>query len=79
LIELAKKNIKKDQPSLLESKNIEIMLGDGWKVSATICEWKTQHMKGVPEYAPFDVIHVGAGADTLPGNDYKLVTTLHIM
>lgn len=52
LISFANANVKKDHPELLEKNIVEIKLGDGWK--------------GCPEQAPFDAIHVGAAASSLP-------------
>lgn len=46
------KNIRKDQPGLLESERVVITTGDG--------------RKGYPEKAPYDAIHVGAAADGVP-------------
>jgi len=45
-------NVKKDHAELLESGRLELRVGDGWK--------------GDPQNAPFDAIHVGAAASTLP-------------
>jgi len=44
--------VNNDDPELLKSGKIELKVGDGWK--------------GDPENAPFDVIHVGAAAASLP-------------
>lgn len=52
LVEWGKQNVKKDSPELLEKGIVEIRVGDGWA--------------GVAEAAPFDAIHVGAAAATLP-------------
>jgi len=45
-------NIKRDDPELLKSGKLNIKVGDGWK--------------GDKEHGPFDAIHVGAAAETLP-------------
>lgn len=45
-------NIKKNHADLLDSGRIVISVGDG--------------RLGYPEYAPFNAIHVGASAPTLP-------------
>ncbi|XP_038660984.1 protein-L-isoaspartate(D-aspartate) O-methyltransferase isoform X2 [Scyliorhinus canicula] len=45
-------NVKKDDPSLLSSGRIKFLVGDG--------------RQGYPEEAPFDAIHVGAAASTVP-------------
>jgi protein-L-isoaspartate(D-aspartate) O-methyltransferase len=52
LINQSLKNIRNYNPELLDSGIVEIKLGDGWQ--------------GNEELAPFDVIHVGAGASSLP-------------
>ena len=52
LVKKSIENVKKDHPELLERGIVEIKEGDGWK--------------GDPQNAPYDVIHVGAGADSLP-------------
>eukprot|EP01117_Protostelium_nocturnum_P001914 TRINITY_DN1250_c0_g1_i2.p1 TRINITY_DN1250_c0_g1~~TRINITY_DN1250_c0_g1_i2.p1 ORF type:complete len:224 (-),score=73.96 TRINITY_DN1250_c0_g1_i2:230-901(-) len=52
LVEMSIKNVKKDDPTLLESGLLELKQGDGWK--------------GDESSAPFDCIHVGAAAETLP-------------
>jgi len=52
LVEWATRNIKKHHSELLESGKIIIKVGDGWK--------------GDVENSPFDAIHVGAAAETLP-------------
>eukprot|EP01089_Gocevia_fonbrunei_P010592 TRINITY_DN2352_c0_g1_i1.p1 TRINITY_DN2352_c0_g1~~TRINITY_DN2352_c0_g1_i1.p1 ORF type:complete len:236 (-),score=42.27 TRINITY_DN2352_c0_g1_i1:95-763(-) len=52
LVERGISNINKDHPEYLESGRVKIMYRDGWK--------------GMPEQAPFDCIHVGAAAATIP-------------
>jgi len=52
LVEWGIRNIKKHNKHLLDSGKITIKVGDGWK--------------GDVENAPFDAIHVGASAETLP-------------
>lgn len=52
LVEKAKKNIEKKDKDLIEKGIVEVKLGDGWK--------------GDPENAPYDAIHVGAAAESLP-------------
>jgi len=52
LVELSRKNILSDYPTALEKNIIELYVGDGWK--------------GWPQWAPYDVIHVGAAAETIP-------------
>jgi len=52
LVAFGKENIEKDQPELLKKGIIEVKVSDGWK--------------GYPDYAPYDVIHVGAAAATMP-------------
>ncbi|KAH3744166.1 protein-L-isoaspartate O-methyltransferase [Pelomyxa schiedti] len=45
-------NVNKDHPELLESGVLTLKVGDGWK--------------GEPSLGPFDAIHVGAAAATVP-------------
>lgn len=52
LVEMSIKNIEKDQPELLQSGQLRLILGDG--------------RQGYPELGPYDAIHVGAAAPTLP-------------
>ncbi|XP_022250792.1 protein-L-isoaspartate(D-aspartate) O-methyltransferase-like isoform X1 [Limulus polyphemus] len=52
LVNLSIANINKDQPGLIESGNIKLIVGDG--------------RKGYPEEAPYDAIHVGAAAKEVP-------------
>ncbi|ELR19933.1 O-methyltransferase, putative [Acanthamoeba castellanii str. Neff] len=52
LVEWGTNNIRKDSPQLLEKRVVEIRNVDGWE--------------GVKDEAPFDAIHVGAAAATLP-------------
>ena len=52
LTALAARNIGKDQHNLLESGRIILVSGDG--------------RRGYADKAPYDVIHVGAAADTVP-------------
>lgn len=52
LVDLTKENIRKQDGDLLQRNVVEVMLRDGWK--------------GLEEEAPFDAIHVGAAADSLP-------------
>jgi len=52
LVEFAIKNVKNDDPTLLSEGLIEFKVKDGWK--------------GDPDNAPFDSIHVGAAAATVP-------------
>ena len=49
---LSEKNIRKADGDLLESGRVRLLVGDGWQ--------------GVSESAPFDAIHVGAAAASLP-------------
>lgn len=48
----AEENIRKDQPDLLGSGRLELVVGDG--------------RLGYPEKAPYDAIHVGAAAKEMP-------------
>ncbi|NP_001040252.1 L-isoaspartyl protein carboxyl methyltransferase [Bombyx mori] len=52
LVNLATKNIQNDNPSLLSSERIKLVVGDG--------------RLGYPSEAPYSAIHVGAAAPTLP-------------
>jgi len=52
LVELCRDNINKQDKDLLESGRVVLSSHDGWK------GWK--------EYAPFDAIHVGAAAASIP-------------
>lgn len=52
LVEISKQNVMKDNPDLLNSGQVVLVSGDG--------------RQGYPEQAPYDAIHVGAAAPTLP-------------
>jgi len=52
LVEWGRENILKEQPQLLEKGIVDIKLKDGWK--------------GDADFAPYDAIHVGAAASTVP-------------
>ncbi|CAG8502074.1 16732_t:CDS:2 [Acaulospora colombiana] len=52
LVDMAKSNVQKDRPELLESKRVEFIVGDG--------------REGYAGGAPYDCIHVGAAAGTTP-------------
>jgi len=52
LVDMTRKNIERADGDLLEDGVVDLSLRDGWK--------------GLPEHAPFDAIHVGAAAATLP-------------
>lgn len=52
LVEKARANLAKDQPEMMHMENIVVQEGDGWQ--------------GCPAFAPFDLIHVGAAAATVP-------------
>eukprot|EP01100_Stratorugosa_tubuloviscum_P016071 TRINITY_DN994_c1_g3_i1.p1 TRINITY_DN994_c1_g3~~TRINITY_DN994_c1_g3_i1.p1 ORF type:complete len:238 (-),score=120.16 TRINITY_DN994_c1_g3_i1:200-862(-) len=52
LVDWSNSNLSKDQPQLLEQNIIKIAGGDGWA--------------GLESEAPFDAIHVGAAAATIP-------------
>jgi len=47
LVDQSIENIRKTDAELLEKKKIVLLVGDG--------------RKGLPEYAPYDCIHIGAG------------------
>lgn len=52
LVEVSKENIQTSNPELLESGRVQLLVGDG--------------RKGYAELGPYDAIHVGAAAPTLP-------------
>lgn len=52
LVNLSIENIQNDQPELLQSGRVRLVLGDG--------------RVGAPDLGPFDAIHVGAAAPKLP-------------
>lgn len=52
LVDMTRKNMERADRDLLENGIVELSLRDGWK--------------GLPEHAPFDAIHVGAAAESLP-------------
>ncbi|KAM3870998.1 l-isoaspartyl protein carboxyl methyltransferase, like [Diretmus argenteus] len=52
LVRMSVKNVQSDNPELLSSGRIKLLVGDG--------------RLGYPEGAPYDAIHVGAAAATLP-------------
>jgi protein-L-isoaspartate(D-aspartate) O-methyltransferase len=52
LVEMSVHNIEKDQPELLQSGQLRLLLGDG--------------RQGYPDLGPYDAIHVGAAAPVLP-------------
>uniref|UniRef100_A0A674MN08 Protein-L-isoaspartate O-methyltransferase n=1 Tax=Takifugu rubripes TaxID=31033 RepID=A0A674MN08_TAKRU len=52
LVEMSIKNVQADDPELLTSGRIRLVVGDG--------------RQGFPEGAPYDAIHVGAAAPSVP-------------
>ncbi|KAI3367206.1 hypothetical protein L3Q82_008261 [Scortum barcoo] len=52
LVQMSIKNVQADDPELLTSGRIKLLVGDG--------------RLGCPEGAPYDAIHVGAAAPTIP-------------
>ncbi|OQR80240.1 protein-L-isoaspartate(D-aspartate) O-methyltransferase-like [Tropilaelaps mercedesae] len=52
LVEMSIKNVRKNNSKLLDSGQLQLIVGDG--------------RKGYPAEGPYDVIHVGAAADKLP-------------
>jgi len=52
LVTMTRKNIGRGDGDLLAKKVVDLYPRDGWN--------------GLPEHAPFDAIHVGAAAETLP-------------
>lgn len=61
LVDLTLNNIRKEDNDLLENGIVQVSVRDGWK--------------GLPDEAPFDAIHVGAAADSLP---YQLIDQLKV-
>lgn len=49
---MSRQNIERDHPELLSSGRVQLKVGDG--------------RLGVPELGPYNAIHVGAAAKTLP-------------
>lgn len=52
LVDVTRRNMLREDGDLLEKGVVHLSVRDGWK--------------GLPEHAPFDAIHVGAAAETLP-------------
>ena len=52
LVEMTRKNMERADDDLLRNAIVDLSVRDGWK--------------GLPEHAPFDAIHVGAAAASLP-------------
>ncbi|XP_069574292.1 l-isoaspartyl protein carboxyl methyltransferase, like isoform X1 [Brachyistius frenatus] len=52
LVQMSKRNVQADDPELLSSGRIRLVVGDG--------------RLGYPDGAPYDAIHVGAAAATVP-------------
>eukprot|EP00922_Rhytidocystis_sp_ex-Travisia-forbesii_P028978 GHVS01042454.1.p1 GENE.GHVS01042454.1~~GHVS01042454.1.p1 ORF type:complete len:428 (+),score=70.96 GHVS01042454.1:76-1359(+) len=53
LVDMSVQNVKREDGDLLEnSEHFKLLTGDGWK--------------GVPEFGPYNAIHVGAAADEIP-------------
>ncbi|KAE8746793.1 hypothetical protein FOCC_FOCC006541 [Frankliniella occidentalis] len=52
LVEFSRQNVLSDKPDLLESGRLQLIAGDG--------------RQGFPSSAPYDAIHVGAAAPTVP-------------
>eukprot|EP00612_Vaucheria_litorea_P002461 CAMPEP_0171457068 /NCGR_PEP_ID=MMETSP0945-20130129/3293_1 /TAXON_ID=109269 /ORGANISM="Vaucheria litorea, Strain CCMP2940" /LENGTH=188 /DNA_ID=CAMNT_0011982599 /DNA_START=158 /DNA_END=724 /DNA_ORIENTATION=- len=59
MVELSETNIKKDDPKLINSGRVNLSITSGWD--------------GLLEGAPYDAIHVGAAAESIP---MKLVQQL---
>lgn len=53
LVKLAESNIRHSDQSLLSDGYVKLQVGDGWE--------------GAPGEGPFDIIHVGAAVQTVPG------------
>jgi protein-L-isoaspartate(D-aspartate) O-methyltransferase len=52
LVDLSQENIMKEDGDLFDSGTVTVAQGDGWR--------------GLPEHAPYHVIHVGAAAERFP-------------
>ena len=52
LVDWARANVTSDSPELIESGRVSFIVRDG--------------RRGLAEYSPFDIIHVGAAAPELP-------------
>jgi len=52
LVKMSIENVRSGNPDLLESNRMKLVFGDG--------------REGFPEEAPFDAIHVGAAAESIP-------------
>ena len=52
LVEMTRQNMERGDRDLLRNGTVDLSVRDGWK--------------GLPEHAPFDAIHVGAAAVSLP-------------
>jgi len=52
LVEMSRRNIEKANPDFLKSGRVKLLVGDG--------------RLGVPEFGPYNAIHVGAAANKLP-------------
>lgn len=61
LVDLTRRNIGREDGDLIKDGIVKVSLRDGWV--------------GMPEEAPFDAIHVGASAESLP---YQLVQQLKV-
>ncbi len=61
LVDLSRQNIGREDGDLLDDGIVRVSLRDGWL--------------GMPEEAPFDAIHVGAAADSMP---HQLVQQLKL-
>jgi protein-L-isoaspartate(D-aspartate) O-methyltransferase len=61
LVDLTRRNIAKNDGDLIDDGIVDVRVSDGWK--------------GLPEESPFDAIHVGAAAATVP---YQLVDQLAV-
>jgi len=61
LVDLTRRNIRRADGDLFDTGILHVDVGDGWK--------------GLQSEAPFDAIHVGAAAESLP---YELVSQLKV-
>lgn len=65
LVDMSNTNISKEDGDLLDSKTVELHVGDGWK--------------GYPKGSPYQAIHVGAAAATFPKDLMKQLAVGGVM
>jgi protein-L-isoaspartate(D-aspartate) O-methyltransferase len=65
LVQLSERNINADDKDLIASGRIKLYTKDGWQ--------------GLPDEAPFDAIHVGAAADSVPRELVSIALALELL